>query len=607
LPASHKKAMRAVEFCRTKELGGHLDRCDACGFEHPSYNSCRNRHCPKCQSLAKARWLEKQTAELLPVGYFHLVFTLPHELNRLILANKKESLALLFKAASETLLEFGRRRFKGTVGIIAVLHTWDQTLRDHFSSSLSGSCRCAFIGSKPLDQCAAKLPVPGQGSEPGVSWKISRAVMAGPAKRKSRRHGQRNQSLTPKELDRLCEKTFRFAPDRPTRQDPKWIRVAELWDDDMYRQLRRNLDGSRHADRREARFELLRRILDYEIPVVRMVDHSFDDAVKAFTRINTLGVRLKKEDIESAQVAARHSGFIADEVTLFLDRIRKHQGFNRLNVMHLFRACAFVATPDGRNRTPLHELERRDVLAAWKATEKATEQAIGLIRSELGLVNMDILWSGSLVVPLIAVCATRSPRQRDPKELAGWLALAGLCHRYSGSSETALDQDLRACRSQDAVGALLTNLRTVRTSLLAEPKDFAGSLADRSGLLALYVACMNRGVLDFYTGAKVILQSNVDRHHILPRAQFAEEIRSTADNIANMAFIAGDVNKSIGQAGPEVYLAKVKTRVLQSQCIPIDSALWRIDQADVFWQARRELLAESFNEYVREALPQRRI
>ena len=81
--------MRAVEVCRTAELGGHLKQCDTCGFEHPSYNSCRNRHCPKCQSLAKAQWLEKQTSELLPVGYFHLVFTLPHEFNRLILAHKK--------------------------------------------------------------------------------------------------------------------------------------------------------------------------------------------------------------------------------------------------------------------------------------------------------------------------------------------------------------------------------------------------------------------------------------------------------------------------------------------------------------------------------------
>jgi len=132
LPASHLKVMRAVSVCRTEELGGHLDRCDSCGFERPSYNSCRNRHCPKCQSLAKAKWLDKQTSELLPVGYYHLVFTLPHELNRLILANKKVLLSLLFKAVGETLVEFGRSRLGGTVGIIAVLHTWDQTLKDHF-------------------------------------------------------------------------------------------------------------------------------------------------------------------------------------------------------------------------------------------------------------------------------------------------------------------------------------------------------------------------------------------------------------------------------------------------------------------------------------------
>jgi putative transposase/transposase-like zinc-binding protein len=132
LPGLHRKVMRAVESCRTAELGGHLKRCNTCGFEHPSYNSCCNRHCPKCQSLAKAKWLEKQTSELLPVGYFHVVFTLPHLLNGLILAHKKILLSLLFKAVSETLLEFGRRRLGGTVGVIAVLHTWDQTLKDHF-------------------------------------------------------------------------------------------------------------------------------------------------------------------------------------------------------------------------------------------------------------------------------------------------------------------------------------------------------------------------------------------------------------------------------------------------------------------------------------------
>jgi hypothetical protein len=132
LPLSHLRVMRAVERCRTAALGGHLQQCDACGFEHPAYNSCRNRHCPKCQSLAKARWLEKQKLKLLPVGYFHLVFTLPHELNRLILVNKKPLINILFKAVSETLLEFARTHLGGTLGLTTVLHTWDQILLDHF-------------------------------------------------------------------------------------------------------------------------------------------------------------------------------------------------------------------------------------------------------------------------------------------------------------------------------------------------------------------------------------------------------------------------------------------------------------------------------------------
>jgi len=208
---------------------------------------------------------------------------------------------------------------------------------------------------------------------------------------------------------------------------------------------------------------------------------------------------------------------------------------------------------------------------------------------------------------MIALCATRSPRQRDSRELVGWLALASLLHRYSGSSETALDQDLRACRETDPISGLLKNLRQVRTALVAEVGDFCGALADRSGLLALYIACMNRGVLDFYTGSKVLLQKAVDRHHILPRAQFPEGSRSEADNVSNIAFIVGDVNKSIGQTGPEVYLKRIASRVLKSQCIPEDDSLWVIERAPDFWEARRELLTSSFNDFLRDSLPGRRL
>jgi hypothetical protein len=132
LPVSHLKVMQAVERCRTAALGGHLEQCDRCGFERPAYNSCRNRHCPKCQSLAKVKWLEKQKSELLPTGYFHLVFTLPHELNSLILVNKKPLINILFQSVWQTLAQFAQHRLGGTLGITAVLHTWDQTLLDHF-------------------------------------------------------------------------------------------------------------------------------------------------------------------------------------------------------------------------------------------------------------------------------------------------------------------------------------------------------------------------------------------------------------------------------------------------------------------------------------------
>jgi hypothetical protein len=128
------KVMRAIEVCRTAELGGHVERCDRCGFETPAYNSCRNRHCPKCQAFAKAKWLEARKADLLPVGYFHVVFTIPHQLNALAVSNKRVVYDILFRAASRTLRQFGadpKHGLGGRIGFTAVLHTWDQQLRYH--------------------------------------------------------------------------------------------------------------------------------------------------------------------------------------------------------------------------------------------------------------------------------------------------------------------------------------------------------------------------------------------------------------------------------------------------------------------------------------------
>jgi hypothetical protein len=133
LSPEQRRVMRAIERCRTAALGGHVEQCDSCGHQRIAYNSCRNRHCPKCQSLAKARWLEARLTDLLPVEYFHVVFTLPEQLASVALQNQRVAYNILFATAAETLrtIAADSRHLGAEIGFLAVLHTWGQTLRHH--------------------------------------------------------------------------------------------------------------------------------------------------------------------------------------------------------------------------------------------------------------------------------------------------------------------------------------------------------------------------------------------------------------------------------------------------------------------------------------------
>ena len=133
LTSTQKKTLRDLGRCRTAALGGHVDECLDCGHFRISYNSCRNRHCPKCQALTRARWLDEQAKHLLPVEYFHVVFTLPREVADLALANPAVMYDLLFQAASATLRDVAAnpKRLGAQVGALMVLHTWGQNLHHH--------------------------------------------------------------------------------------------------------------------------------------------------------------------------------------------------------------------------------------------------------------------------------------------------------------------------------------------------------------------------------------------------------------------------------------------------------------------------------------------
>ena len=151
LSLEQQQVLRALSQCRTAALGGHLQVCRQCGHEQPRYNSCRNRHCPKCQALAQYRWLKARVARILPLHHFHVVFTLPAELRPLVMFNRRLLYGLLLSAAPHTLLTLGHdsKRLGVQLGISAVLHTWTRDLNFHphvhlYCKPLFGSAEAVY-------------------------------------------------------------------------------------------------------------------------------------------------------------------------------------------------------------------------------------------------------------------------------------------------------------------------------------------------------------------------------------------------------------------------------------------------------------------------------
>jgi hypothetical protein len=172
-PAAKAKVWRAILACRTAALGGHVETCDGCGTTRHVYHSCRNRHCPQCQTRAKEAWLAQRRRELLPVPYFHLVFTLPHELNGLIGIAPRAIYETLFGAVSATLTEFAAnpRWLGGTPAFSLVLHTWKQDLgrHVHVHALVAGG---ALTATGEWTARQTRLPVSGEGALPGVSRQV---------------------------------------------------------------------------------------------------------------------------------------------------------------------------------------------------------------------------------------------------------------------------------------------------------------------------------------------------------------------------------------------------------------------------------------------------
>ena len=179
LSVQQRSVLRAITRCRTAALGGHLDRCDACGHQAISYNSCRNRHCPKCQAQARERWLHARERELLDVPYVHVVFTLPHGLLSLAYRNSARLYTWLFQASAATLREVAAdpRYLGAEIGVLSILHTWGQTLGPPSARPLRRASGRPLARSPAVDPPEMRRLLPArEGPQSGLSGEVCRGV-----------------------------------------------------------------------------------------------------------------------------------------------------------------------------------------------------------------------------------------------------------------------------------------------------------------------------------------------------------------------------------------------------------------------------------------------
>lgn len=348
-----------------------------------------------------------------------------------------------------------------------------------------------------------------------------------------------------------------------------------------------------------------------EVPLITMDGHTLEQANTAFDRINSKGLKPNKNDIQSAYIAAEHTGLIASKVSPFIRKIW-NDGFNRINRGLLFEVCRFIVNSDGRNKTPLHKFPKELVEEAWDRTAKATCRTVEFIKQEFGLVNMNLGWSHNLLIPAIALFDRWETEKTEPEinGLSAWIALASVHHRYTTSAVGHIAKDLNACKQNDPIGALLKNLRnTSKTdALIAMPKHFQGQIQDKGALFAAYIACRYKEMRDFISKEKIVKYEDIDKHHIMPRKYADNPLDAKRfDTIANFAFIKSKTNRGdIGDDSPNIYIPKVSIEVRNSQCVPMLDE-YSIDDAEIFWQQRSVLLSEAFNEYVRTKLPNRKL
>lgn len=401
--------------------------------------------------------------------------------------------------------------------------------------------------------------------------------------------------------------------------DPRWVSVRDvvterLGELQILHRIQQGGGPSLDDPRSQVyldRLRRLRKIGDYKFPIEIFKSDDYEEVTELFVRINSAGTRLRAAELVLAQLALRLPGAIVEKLDEAMDAYAD-VGYE-LDARFLTRAL--IATGTGQSRfRHLVEFWKKppsEIESIWKRARKGIDSAVNFVRQNARFESSQWLPSLNALIPLAAYFESHAAVAPNVEVgLLRWFYVASLRGRYSGSGETAMDEDLKAVRSEDPIGALMRNVASASASIRVTADEFDDA-GWRNPLFSLkYAVARKRGAKDWFTGVSVATDvvgdaHEVEIHHIFPKALLKKcgVRRKDRDEIANLAFLAARPNKKISNKPPEEYLSEIADKHptrLEAQCIPMDRSLWRIDRFQDFLAARREILATAINELIED-------
>jgi len=398
------------------------------------------------------------------------------------------------------------------------------------------------------------------------------------------------------------------------KADPCWVSVRRLIDQGMFRVLEEIEDRTGGLSREKRRLygerlTRLERIKDHLYPVMILHTDDYEEVTESFIRINSRGTRLREAELAMAHLAFAWPGAIVEEFKVALEEYEL-QGFN-LEARFLMRCYVALGTHQSRFRHigSLWKLSEEQLKRIWAKTRFAVDHALSFLKS-LGLETSDWIPSVNALVPLVVYLDIKQGRLSDSavRTLTFWFFVATVQGRFTGSSETKLDQDIRAItKGTEPLRDLVSNLRKDVGKFDVTADMLEGRYSANPSLPLLLTVFRAKGARDWFTGtelssANVGPQHQLEFHHIFPRSVLkglGRYTREQIDDIANIALLSEKANRSIANTPPEQYLSSIEATRLQAQCVPEDPDLWKVGSFQEFLLKRRHLLAEAANAFLR--------